>query len=92
MAWIAAMRQTLVPPPKPDMTSSDPIDLVAKTKNGLRLTTALALRSVAALDQVATDAMRRLWKRTTLPTSTDVQTLRASITDLTRAVRDLDRA
>ena len=52
----------------------------------------LALRAVATVDSAAKTAASGLWSRTSLPRRSDVNALNASISDLTRAVRDLKRA
>ena len=81
------MRQAPAPPPMPD-----PPDRVAALKDGLRLSSALALRGLARADAAGRTLASRLWHRTRLPTHAEVTALRASVTDLTRAVRDLSRA
>ena len=69
----------------------DSPDRVADAKDRLRLAAALALQAVASLDAAGRRTAARLRPRP-LPTQTDVRALRASVSDLTRAVRDLDRA
>ena len=70
----------------------DAPDRIATLKDGLRLSAALALQALARADAAARDAGARLWHSRGLPTTSDAAALRASITDLTRAVRDLQRA
>ena len=70
----------------------DAPDRIAALKDGLRLSAALSLRSLARVDAAGKAFVSRVWRRTPLPTHSDVAALRASITDLTRAARDLRRA
>ena len=68
----------------------DSVDRVADAKDRVRVLASLALRALASVDEAARGAASRL--ASPFATRSDVRALRASITHLTRAVRDLGRS